>query len=885
MKAHVRFMASWVVVCVAALTAARASEGPPPVLHITTYRSPSGLYELTVDPSHILGEGRGHYRLARGGQTVWADDLSFTLWQAAVSDDGVVAGYAYTTGWRGRADNGEFVVCLINPDGSPRLVKRTPREEGGLHMPPNPVARGFFLDADNDRVVYRFDADPNQLGEHEERWEVYRLRTGEALPPLSIKGFKPEVKGFALVIGAGPVPGTGLTLVAENVSRWGDVRREGLRLALLDRDGVEQWSVERPDEFNGLERFSGWDVDDRVLMPAGPAPGTFVYRSVADQARLTFTVAADPARPGGWMVTETGRAAEAVKLGRSWDEPLTLPAIELREVGEITLQNGDAQPPLRVHDPTLDGRGRFGFLSRSEQGCEAVQVDTTGPGEVKRTPVRIEVGDDQSLSGASVGGGRWAVVRATRNEKTTREAFWLDEQSGELKPIEGFSGPAPHFSRGVIGSPDGGFFILGGPFDDSLAAFGADGRARWTIRKPGTVHDAVPLAGGGLALLTMFPNAIVAVGADGAVTRTIELAETLGYEPEYITDLAADGEGWVLVDFGAESLVYLLDADGKSKSTFRCRFQDGRTFRPRGGVRRGPDGRLWTSDGTAFLRLTEVGVVDEVIGRAPGETATIGELRVTCVDQSGLIYAMDGLNGAVHVFDSRGQRLRVLRPDPSDFGNQAGMGSLAVDGDGCVYAMPSEMSFPNPARYLKFNADGGRAGFERRLTREVGEEWVFRPGGRERLVLVYDRAYLVNAGGEEKKPLQRRADRRWLEQIEGGAVAADGTFAVVGSPFSGIGSDASPAVTVFSTEGEPLRTLDLPAGFASSRVAHTGDFTVLASGESLVVLDNRDGRARAFKVPGATSKSWLWVSAGPDGREVWLRDSQSFTFRRFALPE
>lgn len=885
MKAQGRFIASWVLLCLVVLTAARASEGPPPVLHITTYRSPSGRYELTVDPSHLLGEGRGHYRLVRDGETVWADDLSFTLWEAAVTDDGVVAGYAYTTGWRGRADNGEFVVCLINPDGSPRLVKRTPREEGGLHMPPNPVARGFFVDAQNDRVVFRFEADPDRLDDRAQRWEVYRLGTGEALAPLTIKAFEPEVKGFSMVIGAGPVPGTGLTLLAESVHRWGEVRREGLRLALLDRDGVERWSTERPDEFNGLDGFSAWWVDEKVLMPAGPAPGTFVYRSVADQARLTFTVVADAARPGEWAVTESGRAAEPVKLGRSWDEPLTLPAIELRETGQITLDNGGAQAALRVHEPKLDARGRFGFLSRDEQDYEVVEVDTAGPGEVKRTPVRIEVGDGRSLSAASVGGVRWIVVRATRDEKVTRDAYWLDTQTGDVTPIEGFSGPAPDFSRGVIAAPDGGFFILGGMSDDRLAAFGPDGRGRWTVRQPGRVHDAVALAGGGLALLTMFPDAIVVLSADGAIAKTIDLAESLGYKPEYITHLAADGDGWVLEDFGAESLIYLLDAGGKSKSTFRCRFEDGRPFQPRGGVQRGPDGRLWTSDGTAILRLTETGVVDRVIGRSPGETATIGELRVTCVDPGGQIYAMDGLNGAVHIFDSRGQRLRVLRPEPSDFGNQGGIGSLTVDGDGAVYVMPNELSFPNPARYLKFNADGRRAGFERRLTGEIGEEWVFRPGGRERLVLGYDEAYLVNAGGDEKKPLKRRADRRWLERVEDGAVAADGTFAIVGSPFSGLNSEGSPAVTVFSAEGEPLRTLDLPAGFGSSRIAHTGAFTVLASGESLVVLDNRDGRARAFKVPGATPKSWFWISASPDGREVWLRDSQSFTFRRFALPE
>jgi len=45
------------------------------VLNPKTYKSPSGEYELRVDPSTKYGEGEGHYRMLRGGAEVWAKNF------------------------------------------------------------------------------------------------------------------------------------------------------------------------------------------------------------------------------------------------------------------------------------------------------------------------------------------------------------------------------------------------------------------------------------------------------------------------------------------------------------------------------------------------------------------------------------------------------------------------------------------------------------------------------------------------------------------------------------------------------------------------------------------------------------------------------------------
>src|ERR1700752_347351 len=93
----------FVIACllVPAQRVATASEGPPPVLNPKTYVSPSGEWRLLIDPSTMYGQGAGNCRLTQRDQVVWEGERDFTLWDAGVSDEGIVAGYAYSHGWRG----------------------------------------------------------------------------------------------------------------------------------------------------------------------------------------------------------------------------------------------------------------------------------------------------------------------------------------------------------------------------------------------------------------------------------------------------------------------------------------------------------------------------------------------------------------------------------------------------------------------------------------------------------------------------------------------------------------------------------------------------------------------------------------------------------------
>jgi hypothetical protein len=81
-------------------------------LESATYKSPSGTYTLTVIPSDVYGRKGGSCRLTwNGKEEVWAKRLPFPFWKAAVTDTGVVAGYAYT---QGQARLGNLIVSILD---------------------------------------------------------------------------------------------------------------------------------------------------------------------------------------------------------------------------------------------------------------------------------------------------------------------------------------------------------------------------------------------------------------------------------------------------------------------------------------------------------------------------------------------------------------------------------------------------------------------------------------------------------------------------------------------------------------------------------------------------------------------------------------------------
>lgn len=873
------------LICFALSTRVLASEGPPPVLHITTYRSPSNNYALTVDPSRLHGGGPGSYRVELNNQLVWEKQLDFTFWEAAICDDGSVVGYAYTSGWRGfdGGRNGDFVTAILNPDGSTRFIDRRPREQTGMmDSPPGPTASGCFLDPSKNRFVVRFrHADMNERGE---RWEVFDIPQGKRLddikltPPAAPAG-SADVWYNAIDIRA--IPGTDLALVAWSRTQW-QPRQQGVRLSLVDAGAREVWGLERPTDFDAIEHFTPWMIPLLKLLPP-PTSLSFSFRSPADQARITFSLTRVESEPHGWLVRETARVAEVVPTEFRPDISPALATITLAARGVIALQVGkdaDAQP-LNVFDFNFDTKGRIGFIPRSDAG----QLEfTLYSADGKKEKVIPLVGLDEHTTlprAVCVGEDKWVLLACPPGDNTVSRGFSLDASTGTLVPIKDFD--CPHSFSQDIKATAGRFAVLGDFRDSQVAAFDHAGKKLWSLPNPVlSAQDIAFSSRGELGVLGGIDNKIVVFDTSGTVVRTIDLNSSLGHRPNYVAGLEADaGGGWILNDFNGSPPIYRLDSEGKVIAKFTPRFADGREFSMYGNVQRAPDGRLWTSDSASLLRLTDDGVVDFVIGRKP-ETNSLGEVRCATIDTKGNVYAVDAHNASVHVFDSQGKFLRLLKPDPTDFASTSGIGAITIDGEGAIYYLPASFSL-NGSRYLKIGADGKRVGFQKAISGEVCDEWFFRRQSQERLVLGYERAFLTDAEGIKTKTIERRADRRWLDKPDQAAFAPDGSFIILARPSSWADGDST-SVTLFSAAGEALKTFDLPRSISYPRGATNGKTIIVTSGESAIVVDVASGGMKQWSLPPETEKSWWEPFISPDGKELWCIDNERKSVFRFEMP-
>jgi sugar lactone lactonase YvrE len=158
----------------------------PPAINPRDYHSPSGEFVLNVDPTDLYARGEGNYRVTRKGTVVWSGAKPFTLYEAGITDVGIIAGYAYSQGVegfpreRGRDRPGMFHVVIMRPNGELLLNEITVRTESRfLHTRPDPVARGILVDGDKDQFTLLIrDADLNR---REDSWWTYQLSTGKAV--------------------------------------------------------------------------------------------------------------------------------------------------------------------------------------------------------------------------------------------------------------------------------------------------------------------------------------------------------------------------------------------------------------------------------------------------------------------------------------------------------------------------------------------------------------------------------------------------------------------------------------------------------------------------------------------------------------------------------
>jgi hypothetical protein len=886
-----RLVAFACIVILASAGSVGASMAPPPTLNPATYKSPSGAYALFVDPSDIYGRYGGKYRVTKNGKEIWSTTLPFTFWQAAITDSGVVAGYAHTLGQYGFGKEpneprpGQLIVAIIDPAGKVRRKLATNRQESrAMHSPPFPLAHGLVVDEANDRLIVRLRDDGL-----EEIWWTYRLSTGAVLEKFKPRRAMDDAAWNVRILDAKLVRGTPLVLL----HWWRYDGGEGARFTLVDAETKPVWSLDLPRDYmipgneEAQDKLQGWVRDHSGLLRTDQGK-RFDLFFTADSKRVTFAVDQKPS--GEWTVSEIGRVPFSIAASEK-PEVAAIPQRTLKDLGPLALQvnqvSGDV--PIRdVHEFVVDGKGRIAFLRVDEKKTWFVLVDSAGK-VLHEFALAI-----QPKSNAShwsplcwVGGNRFVVAISEFGTNGKAEVWRVDAETGKVEPIPAFDSPS---IKRLIGSPDGSFVVLAAlhskyTIEESVTRYDSQGRRQWRLtddsRNPDALfapEDVALTADGDVLVLENIAYRLKRFDRNGRHLSTIELEKAWKHKPRYVVGVIPESDGNILIsDFNGSPPYVRMTREGGVAGGFVPKYADGRAIGTSHGLQAAADGHLWISDRHALLRLSKTGVVDRVLGERP-QAARLGTIAGIVVDPRGRIYAIDSRTGSVHVFDQSGKSLFVCQAKPTDFKDEIVFPALTVNGTGDVYlGLGGHLVLGETRPYAHFAADG------RRLDDVVFPAAVcyFQPAIDNLVAKRYQEVRLIDPAGKVVRTIDRRPDGNWLEQPWAIAFAPDGSMAIVAHGTHAAGT----SVNLYKADGEPIRTIVLPDVVRRyPRIAYDGNRLVVVD-RALVIFDAA-GRPIAqcdppLKVP---QGRWYYPYLLPGGRELALFDGKRPVLHRYELP-
>jgi hypothetical protein len=807
----------------------------PLVLNPRTYRSSSGAFELEVDPTDRRGRGPGRYRLERHGGVVWQGTLPFTFFDAAVAEDGAVAGVAYSKGFEGGPygeDPGNLRIAVLDPDGKLRFQQVMPRRETRvIHGEPVPQSKGVLLDEVGGRALVRLAADDSGR----EDWQLYDLRSGAAsgrFAPGSLDdGHLLDVRRLT--------QGSGF------LAHWSFAGAS--RFKILTRDFEPVWSHE----------ILGAGSIDAVTKPG--------FTLESEKELIDFVVSSRDSRV---LVTESGRRASVRP------DPLrTVPEWDLSLLGRIELgpDSKNRRPVRSVHHFDIDGLGRLALV-RCESGASSlVMVEPTGN---VLADIALEL--PSCAMTAWIGGDLWAVVE--RNGEGEFAAIHaVDVGRKTTRPLARLEGS---YLSSVRGNGGRGFLILHG-LTDVLRLVDASGievtRLRRDSNDPEALfspEDMVGTADGKLAVLDNIRSVIQVFRSDGSFVESIDLGSALGRKASYPAEVAVSPRGGFAVwDFGAPRPLLLLEESGALLSEISPRYDDGRSTGNLRHLRYAPDGALWATDGEALLRLNDQGVVDAVVGARPIKTQ-LTEIIATARDGAGRYYLLDRRTASTHVFDASGAFSHQCDPQPGDFDQHLSSPQLTVNGDGTVHVSDGDRD-----RYVVFDAGGRRVGTLPKRLDDIREDWYAQPKGLDRWITKMEDLYLTDAEGRLLHRLSRHGDRTWIVHPSSAAVASDGSIAILSSYRGENGQGAT--LGVFSPDGTAVRTRRFPGLESFASLAYDAERTALGIDHRILLLEG-DEPIGSFTPRGYDSSYWdLFLSGG--GRELHLLDRARRVVYRYDL--
>jgi sugar lactone lactonase YvrE len=888
---------AWLIATLLLVVGAREASAfyMPPVIDPKTYRSPSGRFEVTVDPSDVYGAGSAIYRFKENGKERWSTILPFTLIEAAVTESGATAGYAYTQtryGWPkgpGPDDHGQFVVAMIGRDGKVRLkdaVKAEPIlvvDAEGV----NPNALGLIVDEPNDRMIVRIHS---AKWDEIESWWIYRLSTATAVGKQELTKLWKDVGTRRHVLSVKPIRGAPLTLVHfyRSVVRLPTDNHEGLAVttgatfALLDLQARLVWSLDLPTDYRAPDQDSHNKLYELLAEGRGivciDEPRKFDLYFAADSQRVSFAVTQRAA--GDWTVKEMARSAYKLTAAPG-PTLMTLRKQPLRPLKPILLPTRRDTPPSPIHDVhsfAFDNRGRIAFLrTHDDELPDLMLIDQQGT-IVRQIALKTGVKGTSTWSGPCwVGRSRFVLANSENKSQGKTRAWWVDADSGHYDEFADFDCPRV---GGLAGFADGSFVAVG----DNLIAFDRQGHRLWTVQsetssgKPEKLVQPEAVAAttnDEILVLEYRGPQVKCFDRAGKFLRTISLKSVLDDSANVVTGLSADLDGGLLIEHGKSPLAR-IDSDGTVRARLAPKYADARTI-DTNEARIGPDGKIWATDGYCLVRLSDDGTVDRVVGESP-QVNQLGAVSTIAIEPKGQIYAMDRRTGAIHVFDRAGKFRHICPAQSNDFGGLAWHPAISFGLNGDVYFGPGNEIEQEKCPYAHFGPHGERL----KSVVWKGQSCLLQPASGHLISLSYHGAALTNQDGKTIRTLPRRADNCWLASPHVAALAADGSFAILTDQYE----QGPPTINLFSAAGDPIRTIPLPGLTRwSIEMAYCGSRVAVAAQEGLFFFD-RSGAAlyRSDNPLPPRRDSTDEPHLLDDGKTLALFDGKNPVLYRYQLP-
>jgi len=809
-----------------ALLAASAAfgQGLPDPLDPREVRSASGAAVLFVDPSDDDGAGAGLHRLTVGGEVAWERELPYTLFEAAVADDGTVVGASYSQG-RQRY-GGRFLVTVIDPSGEVLAQHEQEREAVIMHAPASPTCRRVLvLEGQVQALVRVIRPAPREA---DEAWWIYDLSTGERLAAHSPYALFGRSRDSRIVRDLATLPGTARRAVS--CPRLGGTY--ALHVALVDPSWREVWS-ERVD-FTEDQR--GWEQGE-FMPPSAGRIGVQVEEGVALSWEVTST-------PEGWRVG-AGERSRVVRQA----EPSAPIRLELELLERVAL----GTPDPAAEDHLMEWRAlASGEVETFWRSGPAYRWRRFGADGALAAEHEVDLGGpDGAVHAVRLSSGDWLLTLDPYDDRAHPQQAWvLDVNTGDRREL-----PA-EWGRGTTAlttTADGGFVL----FARQVLRYDGSGRLLWRARASG--RDVVETARSEVWVLR--GKDILVLSSEGEELRTIELAAALGQAPNYPSNLEPDLEGGVLFeDFNGDPPLWRIDAEGNAEPAPALRRVDGRAPAEYARTARvGADGRLWAAQGGVIARFDERGVVDRELG-SPPDTGRPTVFWAAGLTPEGHLAILDGPTATLHVVRADGRILRRRPAPPGLLDDEPKWASITFDAAGNAW-VPGKLSGALRSHpWTVFGADG-----EVVAESLVSDEVAFAGGARFESDL--DLVHVVSEVG--RRTLSRLPDRRWLRFPH-----------VVDDHAGGVAVSSRGVLVRYDEAGEVVDTHEASAGWAT---ALRGDVLAFPHDGGLVLRRLSTGARYLGVLPGL-EEARLRAFLPPGGEEVWVLDQGALELWRFRLP-